>query len=209
MVNLVQDGALGAETAPTEVKPVLLIIAGAPGAGKTSFYETKLQTAFPNVLRASASPLEQAQIDEQRSRLLKDNKSFVYVSSLVDLEVLRLARSSGFETKVMFIATEHPDLNTARVLARVSRGGPFAALAVIPEEHEKGLRDLPAVRKATDELILIDNTAEGRGHRVVAQFARAEIVKLARSVPEWAQKAFGKEFAKWLAQEQRTHERAR
>jgi predicted ABC-type ATPase len=209
VVNLVQDGALGAETAPTEVKPVLLIIAGAAGAGKTSFYETKLQTAFPNVLRMSASPLEQAQIDEQRSRLLKDNKSFVYVSSLVDLELLRLARGSGFETKVMFIATEHPDLNTARVLVRVSRGGPFAALATIPEEHEKGLRDLPAVRKAADELILIDNTAEGRGHRVVAQFGKAEIVKLARSVPEWAQKAFRKEFTKWLAQEQRAHERAR
>ena len=209
MVNLVQDGAVGAETAPTEVKPVLLVIAGAPGAGKTSFYEAKLQTAFPNVLRASASPLEQAQIDEQRSRLLKDKKSFVYVSSLVDLELLRLARTSGFETKVMFVATEHPDLNTARVLARVSSGGPFAALAAIPEDHEKGLRDLPAVRKATDELILIDNTAEGRGHRVVAQFVKGEIVKLARSAPEWAQKPFGKEFTKWLAQERPARERAR
>ena len=209
MVNLVQDGVSGVDTASTAVKPVLVVVAGAPGAGKTSFYEAKLQTAFPNILRASASPLEQAQIDEQRTRLVKDKKSFVYVSSVVDHELLRVARGSGFETKVMFIATEHTDLNTARVLARVSRGGPFAALAAIPEEHEKGLRDLPAVRKAADELILIDNTTEGRGHRVVAQFVKAEIVKLARSVPEWAQKTFGKEFAKWLAHEQRTHERAR
>lgn len=209
MVNLVQDGVSGADTAPAAVKPVLVVVAGAPGVGKTSFYEAKLQTAFPNILRASASPLEQAQVDEQRTRLVKDKKSFVYVSSVVDHELLRVVRASGFETRVMFIATEHPDLNTARVLARVSRGGPFAALAAIPEEHEKGLRDLPAVRKAADELILIDNTTEGRGHRVVAQFVKAEIVKLARSVPEWAQKAFGKEFTKWLAQEQRTHERAR
>jgi predicted ABC-type ATPase len=91
----------------------------------------------------------------------------------------------------------------------VSRGGPFAALTAIPEEHEKGIRDLPAVRKAVDELILLDNTTEGRGHRVVAQFVKGEIAKLARSVPEWALKPFGREFTKWLSQEQRVHERAR
>ena len=168
MANLVQDGVNGADTAPTEVKPALLFLAGAPGAGKTTFYETKLQAAFPIVLKASASPLEQARVDEERGRLLKEHRSFVYVSSMVDLDLLRAARSSEFETKVMFIATESPDLNTARVLGRVSRGGPFAALATIPAEYEKGLRDLPAVRKAADELVLIDNTSEGRGHRVIA-----------------------------------------
>jgi len=68
---------------------------------------------------------------------------------------------------------------------------------------------LPTVRKTADELILIDNTTEGRGLRVVARFAKGEIVKLARSIPEWAQKPFGKEFTKWLAQEQRVRERAR
>lgn len=209
MANLVQDGVNGADTAPAEVKPALLFLAGAPGAGKTTFYEAKLQAAFPTVLKASTSPLEQARVEEERGRLLKEHRSFVYVSSTVDLDLLGSARSSEFETRVMFIATEHPDLNTARVLGRVARGGPFAALASIPAEYEKGLRDLPAVRKAADELVLIDNTGEGRGHRVIARFAKGEIVKLARSIPEWAQKPFGKEFTKWLTQEQRVRERAR
>ena len=209
MANLVQDGVNGADTAPAEIKPALLFLAGAPGAGKTTFYEAKLQAAFPTALKASASPLEQTRVDEERSRLLKERRSFVYLSSMVDLDLLRSARSSEFETRVMFIATEHPDLNTARVLGRLSRGGPFAPLATIPAEYEKGLRDLPAVRKAADELVLMDNTAEGRGHRVIASFAHGEIVKLARSIPEWAQKPFGKEFMKWLAQEQRVRERAR
>lgn len=209
MANLVQDGVNGADTALAEVKPALLFLAGAPGAGKTTFYETKLQAAFPTVLKSSASPLEQARVDEERGRLLKERRSFVYVSSTVDLDLLRTARSSEFDTKVMFVATESPDLNTARVLGRVSRGGPFAALATIPAEYEKGLRELPAVRKAADEVVLIDNSTEGRGHRVIASFAKGEIVKLARSIPEWAQKAFGKEFTKWLAQEHRVRERAR
>jgi predicted ABC-type ATPase len=209
VANLVQDGVSGADSAPVEVKPVLLFLAGASGAGKTTFYETKLHSVFPTVLKSSGSPLEQAQVEEQRSRLLKESRSFVYVSSVIDLELLRRARSAGFETKVMFVGTEHPDLNIARVLSRVSRGGPFAPLATISEEYERGLRDLPAVRKAADEFILLDNTVEGRGHRVVAQFVKGEILKLARSIPEWAQKPFGKEFTKWLAQERPVRERAR
>jgi predicted ABC-type ATPase len=153
--------------------------------------------------------LEQDRVEEQRKRLLQENRSFVYVGSVVDVELLRQAGRAGFETRVMFIGTEHADVNIARVVSRVSQGGPFAPLATIAEEHEKGLRELPAVRKVADQLILLDNTLEGRGHRVVAQFAKGEILKLARSVPEWAQKPFGKEFTKWLAQEKRVHERAR
>ena len=65
------------------------------------------------------------------------------------------------------------------------------------------------MRKTADELVLIDNTSESRGHRVIARFAKTEIVRLARSIPEWAQKPFGKEFTKWLTQEHRVRERAR
>jgi hypothetical protein len=140
--NLVQDGGNGVDTAPAKVKPALLFLAGAPGAGKTTFYETKPQAGFPTVLKASTSPLEQARVEGERVRLLKERRSFVYVGSTVDLDLLRTARSSELKAKVMFISTEHPDLNTARVLARVSRGGPFAPL-VTPDvgidffEHSK------------------------------------------------------------------------
>jgi len=209
MANLADNGVNEANLNPAEEKPVLVFLTGASGAGRTTFYESKLQNGLPTMLRASASPLEQAQVAERSGRLLKDRQSFVYVDSLVDLEMLRRARSQGMETKVIFIGTEHPDLNTARVLGRVSRGGPFAPLAAISEEYEKGLMELPALRKAADELILLDNSGEGRGHRVVAQFVKGEIQKLSRSIPEWAQKPFGKEFTKWLTQERRVHERGR
>ncbi|HEY6329993.1 MAG TPA: hypothetical protein VI756_11695 [Blastocatellia bacterium] len=69
-----------------------------------------------------------------------------------------------------------------------------------------GLHEPAAVRKAADELILIDNPAEGPGHRVVAQFVNAEIVKLSGLYASGHGKAFGKEFTKWLAQEQRIHD---
>jgi predicted ABC-type ATPase len=196
-------------SAITAERPVLLLLTGAAGAGKTTFYESKLRESFPILLRSSSSPLEQAEVERQQKELLKTHKSFVFQSSVVDMDLLEKARSDGFDVKVIFIGTEHPDLNIARILSRVSRGGLFGPIAQVGEEFEKGLQDLKAIKRAVDEFILFDNTAEGRNPRVVAQFANGEIVKVARSIPEWAQRAFGKEFTKVMSRQRRRPERER
>src|SRR6266481_7500918 len=85
-----------------------------------------------------------------------------------------------------------------RALLRISNGGPFAALARIADDSADGLKHLPEAKKLADDLMLFDNTTHGRGHRLVAHFHVGELMKLARSVPEWAQRGFGKEFGKWL-----------
>jgi hypothetical protein len=54
------------------------------------------------------------------------------------------------------------------------------------------------VKKLTDDLVLFDNTAHARDVRLVAHFQGGKLVKLARQRPKWAQKAFGREFTKWL-----------
>lgn len=182
----------------TAERPLLLFLTGAPGAGKTTFYEGKLRESFPILLRSSSSPLEQAEVERQQKELFRTHKSFVFQSSVVDMDLLEKARAHGFDVKVIFIGTEHPDLNIARILSRVSRGGLFAAIGGLHEEHESGLRQLKTLAKAADELVLLDNTVEGRSARVVAQFVGGKIVKLARSVPTWARGVLAKEFDKWL-----------
>lgn len=179
-------------------RPLLLFLTGAAGAGKTTFYENKLRESFPILLKSSPSPLEQADVERQRRKLLNSPTSYVFQSSLVDMGLLKEARSHAYEVKGIFLGTEHPDLNIARILSRVSRGGLFGPIAHVSEEFEKGLHDLPAMKSAVDELILFDNTAEGRSPRVIAQFVNGQILKLARSVPQWAQQAFGKGFGQWL-----------
>lgn len=190
-------------SAMTAERPLLLLVTGAPGAGKTTFYENKLRESFPILLKSSSSPLEQVEVERQRKELLNSHQSFVFQSSVADLSLLKEARSHGYEVKAIFIGTEHPDLNVARILSRVSRGGLFAPIAALQEEYENGLRQLNALAKAADELVLLDNTAEGRSPRVIAQFAEGQVVKMARSLPQWAQKTFGKEFGKSLDQNQR------
>ena len=96
-----------------------------------------------------------------------------------------------------------------RVLVRVNNGGPFAALARIHDDYVHGLKHLPEAKKLADDLMLFDNTTHGRGHRLVAHFHAGELMKLARSVPKWAQRVFGKEFEKWLGSREQGPSRAR
>ena len=193
----------------TEQKPVLIILAGSAGAGKTTFYESKLKTVFPTLLKASASPLEQTETNRARARLLKAGQPFVYQDATIDSQIIQEAHDSGFDVKVFYIATEDPNLNMGRVLVRVNNGGAFASLARIPDDYAQSMKQLSDVKKVADDLMLFDNTAHGRGHRLVAHFQAGELMKLARSVPKWAQKVFGKEFEKWLSSHERNLGRAR
>jgi predicted ABC-type ATPase len=181
------------------VPPVLLLLVGAAGSGRSTFYRTHLETGFPKRLQTSASPLEHAETDRARKRLLKVGESFVYVGDLFDLEVIRAARTAGYDVKAVYLATEDPTLNLGRALIRVNNGGRFAPMSRIANDYVRGLSQLPKLKKLSDDLMLFDNTAHARDARLVAHFQGGKLVKLAREIPKWAQKAFGSEFTSWLA----------
>ena len=180
------------------VPPILLLLVGASGSGKSTFYENHLQTAFPMVLKASASPLEQPETDDEWKRLLKMGESFVYQDVIFNPQQIREAKSAGYQVKAVYVATEDPTLNLGRILIRVGNGGAFAPISRIQGDFSKGLKQLRSVRKLVDDLMLFDNTLHARGVRVVAHFHEGFLVKLARTVPGWAQRAFQAEFEKWL-----------
>ncbi len=180
------------------VRPMLLFLVGASGSGKTTFYETHLKRAFPRILKASSSPFEQADTDEERKRLMKTGESFVYQDVVFDPQQIREAKSVGYDVKAVYIATEDPTLNLGRILIRVSNGGRFAPVSRIPADCALGLKQLPKIRKMADDLFLFDNTAHAHGVRLVAHFQQGKLLKLARTIPNWVQKVFGKEFDKWL-----------
>src|SRR6266566_5268928 len=169
------------------VRPILLFLVGASGSGKTTVYETHLKVAFPKILKASASPLEQAETDEERKRLLNAGECFVYQDLTFDLQLIREAKSTGYEVKAVYVATEDPTLNLGRILIRVNNGGPFAPVSRIPDDFSKGVKQLPNVRKVAGDLMLLDNTVHARDVRLVAHFRKTDLAKLARSVPKCAE----------------------
>jgi hypothetical protein len=85
-------------------------------------------------------------------------------------------------------------LNVGRILVRVSRGGRAEAVSTVIDSYREAMKDLAEVRKHADELDLYDNTAHGRGYRVVAHFTGGELGKAAQTIPDWVAKLFGKEL---------------
>jgi predicted ABC-type ATPase len=149
------------------------------GVGKTTFYETYLKEAFPTLVPA---------VREQQQPFLNERRSFAVEDVLVDLELLAEARAAGYTTKVLFISTEDANLNVGRMLVRRSRGGQVAPTSRVIDSYRESTKNLFEVRKHADELILYDNTAHGRGYRVLAHFIGGDLSKAAQTTPDWVAK---------------------
>lgn len=154
------------------------------GAGKTTFYEAYLKEAFPTLVPP---------VRHQQRPFLNGRRSFAVEDIRVDTQPLDEAKAAG-STKVFFISTEDANLNVGRVLVRMTRGGQAVPLSSVLDSYRESPKNLPEVRKHTDDLIVYDNTAHRRGYRVVAQFVGGELNKVAQTIPDWAAKVFGKEL---------------
>jgi len=155
------------------------------GVGKTTFYDAHLKEAFPTLIPP---------ISHQREAALREGRSFAVEDLVVDTELLESARDAGYATKVVFISTEDPNLNVGRILIRMSRDGQSVPLNSIPESYKESLKSLPEARKHADDVLVYDNTLDGKGHRLVARFIAGELVKTTHPSPEWLKSLFNREL---------------
>ena len=168
-----------------EQKPLLVVIAGPMGAGKTTFYEVHLKEAFPMLVLP---------VPHQREAILRQHRSFGVEDLDVDTGLLENARDAGYATNVIFISTEDPSPNVERILIRMTLGGQSVPLSTIPESYEESMKSLPDTRKHADDVLVYDNTPDGKGYRLVARFIAGELVKITHSSPDWLKRFFGREL---------------
>jgi predicted ABC-type ATPase len=161
------------------------VIAGPLGAGKTTFYDVHLKEAFPILVPP---------IQHHRDAMLRERRSFALEDLTVDTELLESARKAGFATKVVFISTEDPNLNAGRILVRMSHGGQSVPLSTVPESYKEAMKNLPEARRHADDLLVYDNTPNGKGHRLVARFIAGELVKTTHTSPNWLKDVFGNDL---------------
>jgi hypothetical protein len=63
------------------------------------------------------------------------------------------------------------------------------------------MRSLPEARRHADDLLVYDNTPNGKGARFVARFIAGELVKTTHSAPEWLKGVFGRELRDEIKQQ--------
>ncbi|NCI49782.1 hypothetical protein GWC95_07605 [Sediminibacterium roseum] len=158
--------------------PVLYILGGANGSGKTTWYNAQVVTGdidltipFINIDNivlwelGSYTPenllLGENIAKERMSGHIERKESFMIESNLskkADYEWIERMQRHGYDTVLYFFGTDNVEINKDRVLNRVAQGGHDVAVPIIEQRHRMGLTYLKSEVLNFTEAYLYDSS---------------------------------------------------
>ena len=189
-------------------RPVLIIIAGPNGSGKTTITSRILhhewlensvyinpdqvaQDRFGDWNSAEAVRQAAEYCANWRERCLTDRQSMIFetVFSAEDkLDFIRRAKQAGFFIRLFFVCTESPMINAARIAGRVMKGGHDVPISKIISRYQKSIINCKIATNIADRVYLYDNSVDNREARLLFRFADGKIIKhYTDDIPLWAQ----------------------
>lgn len=150
--------------------------------GKLSFHEVIVNAYYASVAT-----------DFLRTKLLERRVSFSFetvMSSPDKVALLERDQSLGYRTYLYYVATEDPDINVARVKARVNLGGHDVPTDKIISRYARSLDLLLDAVKHSNRAYLFDNSRQGTDRLWVAEVTDARVLEIkCDPMPRWFQKA--------------------
>ena len=189
-------------------RPVLIVIAGPNGSGKTTITSQILHHKWlensvyinPDQVAQerfgdwnSAEAVRQAAVycAEWRERCLADRQSMIFetVFSADDkLDFIRRAKQAGSFIRLFFVCTESPMINAARIAGRVMKGGHDVPIAKIISRYQKSIINCKLATSIADRVYVYDNSVDGQEARILFRFSDGAIIKrYTDAIPQWAQ----------------------
>ena len=189
--------------------PILHLIAGVNGAGKTSFYRYFLERMTPGAEFVNADELarerwpghEDEHVVEaaglaaaRRKELLDARKTFVaetVFSHESKLELVKAAQRLGFRVFLYHVHVGSVALARARIATRVHQGGHDVPGDRVEARYERTLRLIPSAASFADMTLVFDNSGTaGTTHRHLITMHGGRIVTLREPLPAWAEVAY-------------------
>lgn len=191
----------------SEHRPVLIVIAGPNGSGKTSVTSKILHHEWledseyinpDNVARDifgdwnnRESVLKAANYcNDWRERCLRQRKSLIFetVMSATDkVDFILRAKEAGFFIRLFFVSTESPIINAKRVASRVLNGGHDVPITKIISRYDKSIAHCKILSCIVDRLYIYDNSIEDAEARLLFRLSNGKLTKqYIYELPNWA-----------------------
>ncbi len=193
--------------AASEHRPVLIVVAGPNGSGKTSVTSKILHHEWledseyinpDNVARDvfgdwnnQESVLKAANYcNEWREKCLAERRSHIFetVMSAPDkVDYILRAKQAGFFIRMFFVSTESPTINAKRVASRVLNGGHDVPIPKIISRYDKSIANCKILSAIVDRLYVYDNSIEDAEARLLFRLTDGALAKrYVANLPFWA-----------------------
>ncbi len=179
--------------------PILTVIAGPNGSGKSTVtgyidFPGKENLFNPDAIAAELSPGNVAEAAlaagrvaiERRNRSLKAGIDFSIETTLAGngvLALMRQAKASGFEIRLLFVAVDSAEISVRRVRERVSQGGHDVPPDEVRRRYQRSLANVPAAARLADLALIFDNS--GDRHMLMLRIEQGRVTWRAPDLPEW------------------------
>jgi predicted ABC-type ATPase len=179
-------------------RPLLLVLGGSNGAGKTTFYEAHLRSAALRFINADIIGREARLGEEQaalaadalRSALIAAGESFITETVFSDpvgakLRMFQEAMERGYRVVLIFIGIGSADRSDERVAMRVSQGGHDVPADRIQKRYPRTLRNLAAATRALSAVLVYDNDDIAHPYRRIGLVVDGKLRFVDSASPAW------------------------
>lgn len=183
-------------------RPVVILLVGGNGAGKSTFYHTYLAPRKIPFLNADVLAREMwpdapeahsyeamRLVERSRHLALAQQRSFCFetvFSHPSKLDFIHEAKRAGYAVELYAIHVTTASLNRFRVKQRVAEGGHNVPDDKIVPRIERSLAQLIQALPMVDQALLLDNSLVGDPFRVQARFQQGRLISSVEPLEPWA-----------------------
>ena len=187
-------------------KPILIVIAGPNGSGKTSITHKILQHEWvencvyinpDNIANETfgdwnslEAVLKAAKLStEIREGCIEESKSLIFetvLSASDKIDFIQRAKNKGYFIRLFFVGTESPTINASRIAQRVMEGGHDVPISKIISRYSKSIANCCVASKIVDRTYIYDNSVDFEEPNLLFRIVDGKITKEYVSINEWA-----------------------